>query len=413
MDTAAKVGMTRNEKQVVGYTSLAHGLTHGLELTYGAVLVVIALEFDVTLALLGVVATVSALAYGLTAFPAGAMADRVGSKRMLVLSLGGSGGAAVLAALAPNIGVLALALTLMGLLGGIYHPAGLALIARGVRERARGMGFHGIGGNIGTAAAPLLAAVLASAVSWRASFAVFAVLAALVAFLVQVSSVREENPAEQAPRLTQTGGSVRGQMSQRTFLLPLILIFVINAFEGFIYRGTVTFLPLHLSRHLGFDIFGFEPVVIGGSFATVALLFGIGGQFIGGELGERFRRELVIIPVIAATVPALLLVGSTQGVVLVAAAAAFAFFTFMAQPSYSALVADYSATRIQGRVFGLAFLVSFSFGSSAGTVGGVLVDRFDTPWVFITLAGFAFLILLVSLGLFGYARLRGERWMAG
>ena len=191
--------------------------------------------------------------------------------------------------------------------------------------------------------------------SWRASFLVFAVLALVVAVLVHFSRVEEPGASDGDPdrdaRLPDDTSTVR-----RTLLVPLILVFVINAFYGFIFRGTVTFLPLHMSRNLGLDILGFEPVVIGGSFATLALLLGILGQYVGGEIGERHRRELVIIPLAAATVPALLLVGTTNGVALIASACAFAFFNFMVQPSLNALIADYSVARAHGRAFGFTFL---------------------------------------------------------
>ena len=55
----------------------------------------------------------------------------------------------------PNVWVLGVALVLIGILGGLYHPAGLSLITRGVRSRARALGIHGAGGNLGTALAPL------------------------------------------------------------------------------------------------------------------------------------------------------------------------------------------------------------------------------------------------------------------
>ena len=399
MATVTATGMTGNEKQVVGYTFMAHALNHGVELVYGAVLIVVALEFGASIALLGVVANVSALSYGLSAFPAGAIVDKVGSKSMVVLSMAGSGAAAALAAAAPNVGVLAAALVLMGVLGGIYHPAGLSLVTRGVRERTRGLGFHGMGGNLGTATAPILAAFVAGVWSWRASFLVFAVLALVVAVLVHFSRVEEPGASDGDP---DRDAGLPGDTStvRRTLLVPLILVFVINAFYGFIFRGTVTFLPLHMSRNLGLDILGFEPVIIGGSFATLALLLGILGQYVGGEIGERHRRELVIIPLAAATVPALLLVGTTNGVALIASACAFAFFNFMVQPSLNALIADYSVARVHGRAFGFTFLAGFGFGSFAGTSGGVIADEFGVEWVFVMLAGFGFLIFLTGLALY-------------
>jgi MFS family permease len=133
--------MTTAEKRIVGFTAVAHGLNHAVELVFGAVLLVIAFEFDVRIALLGAIANGASLSYSLMALPAGGLADKFGSKRMVALSMGGSGLAAAMAATAPNLTVLAIALVIMGLLGGLYHPAGLSFITRGVRQRARALGI--------------------------------------------------------------------------------------------------------------------------------------------------------------------------------------------------------------------------------------------------------------------------------
>ena len=115
-----------------------------------------------------------------------------------------------------------------------------------------------------------------------------------------------------------------------------------------------------------------------------------------------------IVPLAAATVPALLLVGTTHGLLLVASAGAFAFFNFMVQPSLNALIADYAVVRIHGRAFGFTFLAGFGFGSFAGASGGLIADAFGVQWVFVMLAGFGFLIFLVALALYVLRRVRGE-----
>lgn len=394
MSTAERVasGMTAAERRIVGFTSVAHGLNHAVELVYGAVLFVIAVEFDVRLALLGAVANASALAYAVMALPAGPAADRLGSKRMVSISMGGAGATALLAAASPNVTVLAIALVIMGLLGGLYHPAGLSLITRGVRQRARALGIHGAGGNIGTALAPLIAGGLAGIWSWRASFVFFAIIAITVAAVTYRSTVGEPDP-----------DAVRSSNpSSPTLLVPLALMFVINAGFGFIFRGLTTFLPLHLSTNLGFEIGGFEPVVVGGAFATFALLFGVAGQYLGGELGERVRRHRLLLPLATLTIPALLLMAASTGWLLLAAAAIFVFFNFMAQPTAVAMISDFAAEQSHGRVYGLTSLTGFGIGSFAGISGGLIADSTGVEWVFVMLAGAALVITVTAAAVFAW-----------
>ena len=47
-----------------------------------------------------------------------------------------------------------------------------------------------------------------------------------------------------------------------------------------------------------------------------------------------------------------------------------------AQPSAVALISDYAAERLQGRVYGWTNLTGFGVGSFAGIVGGVVADDY-------------------------------------
>ena len=396
-DTAGH--MTPEERRIVASTGVAHGLNHAVELVYGAVLIVVALEFGVTVAALGALGAASSLAYAFSALPAGAMADRLGSQRIVALSMAGAGVAALLAAVSPGFWVLGAALVLMGILGGLYHPAGLSLISRGVRSRARALGIHGAGGNMGTALAPLIAAGIAGAWNWRGAFLVFAALSLAVSITAFRSQPDGEAPGAQRPR---------PRLRAQTLLVPLVLMFVINACFGFIFRGLTLFLPLHLSDNLGFDVFGFEPVVVGGAAATIALLFGVAGQYAGGEIGERFRRERLLVPAAALTIPPLLVMAAGNGWVLLIGASAFVFFNFMAQPTAVAMISDYAAERLQGRMYGLTSFTGFGVGAFAGVGGGLLADGPGVEWVFVMLAGVALLTVVCAIAINVYVLARRD-----
>ena len=387
--------MSPVERQVVAFTGVAHGLNHAVELVYGAVLVVVAIEFGVTVAALGALGTASSLAYSFAALPAGATADRLGSQQTVALSMGGAGVAAAVAAAAPNVAVLGVALVAMGILGGFYHPAGLSFISRTVRQRARALGIHGAGGNLGTALAPFIAGGVAGVWSWRGAFLVFAVLSLVVTVMALRSNVGAQSQDASIPR---------PRLRAQSLLFPLVLMFVINACFGFIFRGLTLYLPLHLSTNLRFDFLGFEPVVVGGAAATAALLFGVAGQYAGGELGERMPRDQFLAPAAALTIPALLLVAAGHGWALLFGASLFVFFNFMAQPAAVAMISDYSAERLQGRMYGLTSLTGFGIGSLAGVSGGYLADAHGVEWVFVMLAGAALITVVCASAIAAYIR---------
>jgi MFS family permease len=385
---AIKPAMSSNERRIVAYTSLAHALNHLIEISYPALLVFIAKEFGIGYLFLGAVANAAALAYGLTAPVGGFLSDRVGSKRMLWLQLGLGGVASLLVAASTNHWFLAVTLTLLGLASGIYHPVGLSFITRSVRSRAMATGYHGMAGNLAVAVAPAVAVAMAGIWNWRAAFVVYGAIGLLAAFLVMASRLREETPEKAAPvqdeSTTPPGGRARNVA--RVMWPPLIAVLCANALGGFIYRGAVTYLPLHLTENLGLHLFGVEPATLAGYFATIALLFGIGGQYVGGSLGERLRKEYLVAPMALCVVPSLLLVGTSGRAWLVVGASAFAFFHFMAQPVYNALIADYTPLRLQGRIFGVAFLLGYGVGSFAATLGGYMAERGGTSGLFLSLA---------------------------
>jgi len=381
--------MERIEKQVVAYTSTCHALTHIFELTYGVVLIGIAQEFGVGLFLLGVLANIAGFAFGLTSLPSGFLADRIGERRLLTLFCLGSGVASIAVGLSPNVYVLGVALAVLGLALGIYHPVGSAFIARATKHRGMAFGYLGVSGNLGVALGPILAGTIASALGWRAPYLIFAIPALLLAGLLysfartEIPSVSEETAVE-----TDAGGT-----HLHLIILPLVLIFVASAAYGFVYRGLVTFLPLYLSQRLHFTFFNLDSIALAGSFTTIALIFGVFGQFLGGYLSERKRREVLALVVAVVAVPLLLLMGKSEGLILMLAAISFAFFHFMGQPIYNNLIADYSPAAWRGRSYGIGFFCGFGIGSFSATLLGYTAEQLGTNWVFIVMAGIALITL--------------------
>ena len=380
--------MRKFEKQAVIYTSSCHGLVHILELTYGAVLIGIAQEFGTSLFVLGILANIMGFAFGIMALPIGLLADRVSERRLLMLCCLGMAVSSIAIGLSPNIQILRIALLALGLSLGIYHPAGSAFIARVATNRGLGFGYVGVGGNIGLALGPILASVIASALGWRSSYLIFAIPAIFLAVMFFFFN-RTEAPTTQQPIIKVS----TGKTALRPFILPLALIFCASIMNGFIYRGTVTFLPLYLSERVHFSFLNLDSILAAGSFASIAFAFGVGGQFLGGYLSEKKRRESLALVIAIATVPLLTVIGNTEGLALMTAAAAFAFFIFMGQPIYSSLIADYSPPDWRGRLYGIAYFCSFGLGSFSASILGYVAVQFGTNWIFMVAAGFGLITL--------------------
>ena len=423
--------MNAAERRLITYTAAAHAVVHITELTYPALLSRIEDDFGVRAVILGTIASVFSWAFGGSAIPAGFLTDRLGSRRVLFYAFAGGTVSLVLVGLSPNAWVLAATLALLGFCIGLYHPAGLSLMAQGVRQRGLALGFHGVSGNVGQALAPALAVGLAIAVDWRLAFFVLAGVSAVMAALLSITTLplrgesevfaESETPAKFAGVLGNPAAG-RGVTAQfvtpqpdeaqprpsRRFLLPLMLVYAAFVLSGVVYRGAITFLPEHLEDFVDKDL--------GAAFVTVALLTGAVGQIIGGTLSQRVRLER-LAPVLAAfAVPALILVGVVSGGFLVVAASVFIFFYFMNQPVFTGLIADYAPAGAVGRSYGFSFFAGFGLGGTGGVIAGALVDRWDTAAAFLGLSAFMAVTLILSIAIWLISEQRsrlGEPEMVG
>lgn len=412
------------ERRVILSASLAHAMTHALELTFAALLVSIGQEFGASLVLLGVVANVGTLTFGATALPSGYLTDRFGPRAVISGALIAAAVFACVVAAAPSLPVLAVGLGLLGAAIGLYHPPGTAMVSAVIERRGRAFALHGIAGNLGVSAAPAIATAIAVLVNWRAAYAVLALLALCVALLVRrIAPDREEARARsrlageavlaQARDARAAGVQHRRRSTppvERSWVArPLLLVFVSSIGTGFIYRGALTFLPAHLQQHLGLSIFGWTPVAVAGAMSSLVLLTAVLGQIAGGMMSDRMPLERAAVPIVVLLVPILALVGTSSGVVLLIAAAGFGFVNFAQQPVLNGLVADYAPTDATGRAFGFAFFLSFGLGSFAASFAGLVANQWGTGATFTMLAGVSVMLsVVVLLVLAGAERRRGQ-----
>lgn len=374
--------MKAEEGREVFLLGLSHALVHGYMLIYPAVLVLIMKEFRVGYFLLGLLGTISNFAFGLGALPAGFLSDRLGARRLIFLYLVGSSLSALLISLSTTFLQLALGLGLLGLFCSLYHPCSLALLSH-FQERGKAFGIVGALGNIGLALSPLLAGYLASLRGWRSSFPSFSLVGLLLALAYLIHG-----------RKLGIGGEGRHRETLLTparedngFLTPaLILLVCIQMLAGFSFQGATTFLPTYLGRRVEMQLLGLDPVRIGGLMASISLIIGVIGQYLGGYWGQKSEPERLYLFLITATLPSLLAVGSSRNAILVLSAATFAFFYFFAQPVGNILLASLTSASARGRGYGISFFFSFGIGSMAASFCGLVAEKISLSAVFYCLS---------------------------
>ncbi|SFR58680.1 Sugar phosphate permease [Halogeometricum limi] len=427
--------MNRNDRSIVALVMLAHGMVHTYELSIPIFVSIWLVEFDVvnlgltqlevTAATLGLVVTAGYGLFGVGALPGGILVDRLGSRRLISLCLFGMAGSFVLLGLSPSLVVVTLALLFWGAAASVYHPAGLALISKGVEERGTGFAYHGIAGNVGIGLGPLLTAILLLFLDWTTVAIVLAV-PALGAGLYATRAKFDETAAvgagEGGSSKADAGVDSLGELlseSKRLFAGGFVVVFLVVMCSGLFYRGVLTFLPNLLE---GLDAFAPVPLasllpaavadalgVEAGSGRTLQperyfysglLMVGVLGQYAGGKLTDRLPVEYGLVGSFGglAILAVLFLPVAGAGLVpLLAFGAVLGFFLFVIQPFYQATVAEYTPAGTRGLSYGFTYLGVFGVGALGGALAGAILTYATPAVLFTTLAGIAVLGALFGL----------------
>ena len=405
--------MTDNERKIVGFAGLSHMMVHTYELSIPILMTVWLLEFSVTAATLGAVVTVGYLLFGVGALPGGMLVDRFGSRPIILVCLAGMAVSFLALGFAPNVYAIALALGVWGIAASLYHPAGLTMISKGVREPGWALAYHGMAGNVGIAFGPLATALMLLAFDWRLVSALL-VIPTVITILVGLVLSIDESAAVEEGRESKGEISPSALVSDTRLLLSIgfVTVFAIVMFNGLFYRGVLTFLPDMLGNFL--DALAIDPDLFEddnqfaeefdlAQYVYVGLLtVGIAGQYVGGYLTDRIQTErgLVIALGALAVLGITFVPAATAGFVpLLVISALLGVFLLAMQPLTQATIAAYSPPEARGISFGWTFLAIFGIGALGATVAGLILTYASPSALFLVLAGFALTGCLLALSL--------------
>jgi len=407
--------MNVNDRSIVTLVMAGHGLVHTYELSIPIFMTVWLSELGIAEATLGGIVGAGYFLFGAGALPGGILVDRFGSRRLIAGCFVGMGGAFVLLGLLPGLWGLGIALLAWGAAASVYHPAGLALISTGVRQRGRALAYHGIAGNVGIAGGPLVTALLLLAFNWT-TVAILLGLPALVAAVGAWRTSFDERAAvghHEAAVDSDTGSSVEAhtlatlwRRTRHLFASGFAVVFALVALSGLYYRGVLTFLPDLLTPLVTVDL----PIdVSAGRYVYAGLLaVGIVGQYVGGRLSDRQGTERILagaLAVLAGVAVVFLPVAEWGTGALLVVSAVLGFFLFLVQPLYQATVAEYTPPDARGLSYGYTYLAIFGIGAAGAALAGGLLQLAGPPLLFGVLAGIA----LLGAGLGGWLAVRRPR----
>ncbi len=413
-------------------------------------------QFDLSLAQVTYMATISSFLFGVMALPGGFLADKWSYKAVLAMFFIGTATAACVVGSARSVLSLGIGLALVGLFGSLYHPSGLAMISHGVKQRGKALGLHGMAGNLGIALSPIIAGGLALRLSWRYAYYILSVPGFIAGAVLLLKSrlIPKEEKSSQLEASTQSESKPAGQSFA---IWAIILLYAAAGLTGFCYRGVVTMLPTYLGRfNVGEELQSdldrgmisevvrqefmrhktelsentivsiedpgrkwritdkgrnkkytvtkesgrlnvYGPGTFGRLlFATMVYLVGMIGQYMGGHFSDRRRRTRLYLLFNGLSLPFMLMIGLTPGTIVVLAAALFALFHFANQPVENSLIAQFTPSHLRSSGYGLKFILTFGFGSFASGFSGYVAENYGFNSVFLALGGVILLIVIVT-----------------
>lgn len=363
--------MTPATFRLIILISFAHALVHMFELALPSTEQMIGTEFHVGRDWTGLLGTVWRVPFGVGAFFAGWLADRFGSKPLLIIYLCGCAGTAVLVMLATSLNILFVIMFAMGCFASIYHPAGLAFISRETTPATRGaaLGWHGVFGSLGIASAPFIAGIIFSTgmVSWEQYYLILAIPAVILAVYLSFSLTEHRRP----PLVSTTDGA-DDTADEGRWGAYLILVFG-GAMAGFIYAAFLHFLPRYLDQ-ADFRPESMTPQSFRNYLATAVLMFAVVAQAISGRFARPGKLEIQLAVIMFLNVGPLLWMAFATGSERFAAACVFAFVHFLNQPIYNSLIAQYVPHHRRSIGYGFSNMACFSVGALGPAFAGFAKD---------------------------------------
>ena len=354
----------RRGQVLLGTVTAAHFSHHVANSLLNPLLPLIRDAFALSYGQSGFAVSAFSIAAGLANAPWGVLADRVGSRVVIVGGLFLMAAASVALATAGSYLQLLALLIVLGIVSGSYHGPAAALIARTFSPRVRGaaMGIHITGGHLSFFAAPALAGILATTTgTWRTPyiwFAVAPIVFGTLLWFVAPHVLERAAPGDRFAAFREIGRVFRD-------VGPVVSLSI--AFQ-FGIAALLAFLALYLV-----DARGLSPA-LAAVFFGVPQLVGVIGAPLGGWLSDRFGRRRVMVGGLALMGPAVYALTVVPNDALLIALIVFGLLWSMRSTVTETLVMDSASPGRRATVLGGYYLLNAHVGGIGAPLFGFLAE---------------------------------------
>ena len=359
---------------ILAAISFSHLLNDMMQSLLPALYPMLATDFGLDFGQVGLITFVFQLTASILQPAIGLYTDRKPQPYSLPVGMGFTLVGLIVLSVAPTFPMLLLGAALVGMGSSVFHPESsrIARLASGGRHGLAQSVFQ-VGGNIGSAIGPLLAAFIVlprgqGSIGW---FSAAALLAMLVLTGVGAWYQRHRRSAAAKPRRAVALPALsRGKVGMSLGILGLLV------FSKYIYLASLTsYFTFYLIQTFGVSV----------QEAQIHLFIFLGavavGTVAGGPIGDRFGRKVVIWGSILGVLPftlAMPYVGLTGTVILSVVIGLILASAFSAIVVYAQELVPGKTGTIAGLFFGFAF----GMGGIGAAVLGEIADLTSIGFVY-------------------------------
>lgn len=345
------------------FLNVGHFLDHLFLLIFATVAaLVLAKEWGLTYAQLIPYATPGLVAFGLFSLPAGWLADRWSREGMMVIFFIGIGLASIATSFAQDPVQMAIGLFVVGMFAAIYHPVGIAMIARGGKSMGLDLAVNGVWGNMGVGCAALLTGFLIDQTGWRTAFWLPGALSVLLGF-AYLYNFRDRVPLRNAASASVAEASAvssdaTSTAEWRAMLIRVsLIIFFTTAVSSIIFQGTTFTLPKVFDERLE----GIAPsaTMVGWLAFIVFAIASFAQIVVGKALDTHGPRTVFAIVAVIQIVFFSIMPGLTDWFAL-AVALGFMLGAFGQIPINDYMIGKMAKSELRASIYGTRYVISFA-----------------------------------------------------
>ena len=388
IENTAVMTVSRTRYSVLGAVSFVHVLNDMMQSVIVAIYPLLKGEFNLSFFQIGLITLTFQLTASLLQPVVGMVTDKKPLPYSLPIGMCFTLAGLLLLAVAPTYPILLLAVALIGCGSSVFHPESsrVARMASGGKYGLAQSVFQ-IGGNLGQALGPLLAAGIVLKFG-RAHVGWFGLAALLgIVVLLQVGRWYSRHINERVrKRLPSDQPLYPARVVHRTVGVLMVLMF-----SKFFYLASISsYYEFYLMHHFGLSM------TTATNLLAVFLMAVAAGTLVGGPIGDRIGRKQVIWVSILGIAPFTLLLPHVDLAWTIGLSVVIGAVLASAFPAIIVYAQDMMPYRI-GMVSGMFYGLSFGLGGLGAAVLGVVADRFSIEFVYQICA---FLPLLGLLAVF-------------